>query len=192
MVHRKGDYLGGVRDLEDLRQRCRISEEGCWLWGMSCDKNDGAPMVWVRKADGTHQKMRGRMAAMHLAYGRDPPPKHRAFPRWECCRERTCVNPGHTRLGTITEWWAYIVESGQSKSPAKTAANRRTARARLAKITMDDARAIRGSNESTYALAAKYGIAQSAIWNIQRGRTWREAARGASVFNLGSYAMEGS
>jgi hypothetical protein len=186
MVCRKGDYLGGVRDLEDLRQRCRIDEDkGCWLWGMSCDKNDGAPMVWVRRADGSQVKMRGRMAAMYLSYGRPLPPKHRAFPLWDCCQSKTCVNPGHTTSGTIAEWGDYIRRSGQGKSIVKAAANRLTARTRLAKITMDDAREIRGSNESTYALARKYGIAQSAIWNIQRGRTWREAVRGASVFNLG-------
>jgi hypothetical protein len=184
MVCKTGDYLGGVRDLEDLRKRCRIDEyTNCWLWSMGCDKEDGIPRVWVTMGDGKRRVMRGRKAAIYLSTGRDLPPWHRAFPRLTC-KSKTCVNPGHSRTGTLAEWGEYIAATGKGKSHAKTAANRKTSRTRLAKITLDQAREIRLSDESTYALAAKYGIAQSAIWNIKRGRSWKEHAVGASVFTL--------
>jgi hypothetical protein len=184
MVCKKGDYLGGVRDLEDLRKRCRIDDiSGCWMWSMSCDLKDGLPRVWVVR-NGGPTVMRGRRAAMYLSTGRDLLPNHRAFQRMTC-KSKTCVNPGHTRIGTMEQWGEYIRETGQGRTPAKTAANRKTGRTKLAKITMEQAREIRVSDASTYALAAKYGITQSAIWNIKHGRTWKEHAYGASVFTLG-------
>jgi hypothetical protein len=185
MSHKHGTYLGGVWSVAALRDRCRINDvTGCWLWGMACDRESGSPTMWIRLRQGEEPlRVRGRRGALLLA-GVTIPRGHVAYQTPDC-KSDLCVNPDHCRVGTKAEWGRFIAESGAGKTPAKLAANRKIGREKLAKITMEDAREIRVSNESTYALAKRYGIAQSAIWNIKRGRAWKELAPGASVFTLG-------
>ena len=99
MSHPHGTYLGGIRNLDDLRLRCVVDEDtGCWHWRLS--KCDGVPKVHV-----THPAlprpghiMRGRRAALLLARGRDLPAGHVAYARLTC-QSADCVNPSHCQSG---------------------------------------------------------------------------------------------
>lgn len=185
MSHKHGTYLGGIRTIEDMRQRCRVdSDTGCWHWGLgfSC----GSPKIHFVTPDTKRERgMRGRRVALYLKRGRDLPKKHVAFPG-DGCRSADCVNPSHCTSGNRFALGEYLRRMGLTKTPAKIASAKRAARTYLAKITMDDARAIRASEETTYALAKQYGIAQSAISSIKLGRLWQDTLPQASVFSLGS------
>jgi hypothetical protein len=184
MSHPHGTYLGGVQSVEDLRKRCRIDEvTGCWHWGLARDKSTGGAFVWVRTQEGTKRKMRGRRAAVLLSSGKDLQPGHVAYPRL-FCKSDDCCNPDHSRSGSRKQWGEYLTATGQAKSPAKTASNRAIVRSKLAKLSIEIAREIRLSPESTYALARKYGVAQSCIWSIKQGKAWKEHLPGSSIFAM--------
>jgi hypothetical protein len=178
MSHAEGTYLGGIRTIEDLRIRCRLDDEtGCWHWGMAMVQ--GNPKVHF-VLDGRRLSTRGRKAALLLA-GKEIKPGHVVFAT-RSCKSDDCVNPAHARSADRANHGSYLKATGKAISPAKTAAARKTVLAKLAKITMEDARAIRNSRDPQAKLAEKYGIAQSAIWSIKNNRAWRELAPQASVF----------
>lgn len=178
MSHPHGAYLGGIRTVEDLRQRCRVDEDtGCWHWGLSMCQ--GHPRVHLG-VEGKRFAARGRRAALILA-GTPPKRGHVAFATREC-KSNDCVNPEHARSANRGNHGQYLRSTGLGNSPAKTAAAINSARTHLAKLTMEDARAIRASTESTYALARQFGVAQSCIWSVKAGKSWKEHAPQASVF----------
>jgi hypothetical protein len=67
------------------------------------------------------------------------------------CRNRACVNPDH--LEAVT--------------PAENAQ-----RGAAAKLTPEKVRDIRKSKASIVSLTKKYGVSQTTIYNVMRGRTW--------------------
>ena len=59
MTHAVGTYLGGIRSVADLRERCRIDDEtGCWHWGLAIVR--GVPHVAFVDEDGRRRKGTGR------------------------------------------------------------------------------------------------------------------------------------
>lgn len=182
MSHPKGTYLGGIRTVADLRSRCSVDEyTECWHWQLSMVQ--GAPKVhFVTPDTGKRIGMRGRRAAVYLDKGHNIEMGRSVFAR-AMCKSLDCVNPEHSRAGNRDTMGRALAESGRAKNLlSKRAASTATARRTRAKITMDDARQIRVSDETQAALAKQYGIAQSAIWAIKTGKAWCEHAPNASVF----------
>ena len=124
MSHEEGAYLGGVRDIESLRQRCVIDDiTGCWHWSLSIDK--GAPMMHVRLRDGTRKKMRGRRGAAYLS-GRDLKPGQVAY-ACNGCETLDCCNPNHAKVGNRSQHGKWLAGSGLARNlPSKAAASRKT------------------------------------------------------------------
>ena len=85
-----GRYLGGIRTLDDLMQRCYVSERtGCWHWRLCID--EGGPQVSMVIA-GRRIKARGRRAARLLA---GLPVTRRTVPAGGCTAHDCCY-PQHT------------------------------------------------------------------------------------------------
>jgi hypothetical protein len=177
-----GTYLGGIRDLEDLRQRCRINADtGCWHWSLALVQ--GHPQVhFVAPDTGKRIHQRGPRAAEYLALGHDLPPGHVAWRRtW--CRSRDCVNPGHVTSGPRREFGEHVRKTGVLRGlPQTVAANTHIARTKLAKLTPHQVQEIRDAEGTHAELGRRYGIAASHIGAIRRGEAWREEMRGATVF----------
>lgn len=178
MSTKPGAYLGGIRNLHHLRERCCIDEDtGCWRWSLSCS-SDGTPSVTMH-IGGRRVNQRGRRAALILA-GRMRG-RLLAVP---ACDTHDCVNPDHAkaiaksefhrRIGLSTRGSVAAVKSGQRAIP------------RLAKITMEQAREIRVSGEKSAVLAERYGICKSTVSAIKCGRIWKDVLANASVFSWAS------
>lgn len=71
------------------------------------------------------------------------------------CRNRRCVNPGHLEPVTPTE-------------------NKR--RGQATKLTREQVREIKASSETSTVLGARYGVSDSNIRQIRRGKSWKDIA----------------
>jgi hypothetical protein len=164
MPHATGTYLGGIRTLEDLRQRCVIdAETGCWHWRLSFSQ--GSPRVHLQHPAAAGGRlgvaMRGRRAALLLATGSDLPPGHFAFAR-ACCKADDCVNPAHSRSGNRQQHGEWLRKTGKVKNL-------------LTKSLASD--------EPNQALADRLGVSKFVIYQVRNGRTHVGALPGASVFS---------
>lgn len=91
--------------------------------------------------------------AHRLAYERAKGPIALGAQIDHLCRVRECVNPDHLEVVTQTE----NVRRGNS-----------------AKLTIEEVRAIRASDEKHQVLAERYGVCQSHISRIRSGKSWAD------------------
>ena len=79
------------------------------------------------------------------------------------CDNRACCNPYHLSLGTI-----------QDNSDDKVSRRRQSQGEThgMAKLTLDDAKAIASSEDSYKTLSEKYGVTKTTIWRIKTGSSW--------------------
>lgn len=180
---KEGTYLGGIRTIADLRDRCRITACGCWEWAYSCSSN-GRPSVSML-IDGKRTNMNGRRAALTLATGKVPQRQYLAIPK--DCDNRLCVNPDHARLARTGELRRDMAKNATAAMRAAWTKNGRNQGHRLAKLTPEQVKAIKNSDKSAKELAQEYGMSVSNMHRIRSGRSWREAGSGlaanSSVFN---------
>lgn len=87
------------------------------------------------------------------------------------CDNPSCINLEHLWLGTKEDNWADM----RAKKRHRGGGARGTAQ-HLAKLTDDDVRAIRASDEIQIVLAKRYGVSQTTISNIRCGNTWRHVS----------------
>jgi hypothetical protein len=180
MSHAHGTYLGGIRTVECLRQRSRVDPvTGCWHWGLSLTR--GVPILHcVTPDDGRRIKLRGRRAALYLQRGKDLAKGQIAFARM-CCESDDCVNPEHSRSGNKKAFMAWLVASGRFIKGKTSNANAAAWDKRGRTLTPDMVREIRSTDESTYALAQRFGVSQCAVWLARRGKTHRHVLVGMKV-----------
>jgi hypothetical protein len=189
MSHPAGTYLGGIRTVEDIRQRCRIDREtGCWHWGLAIV--DGSPKVHFVDWNGRRRTCRGRRAAVILDRGKDVPRGYEVFPRL-ICQADDCVNPAHSRIGTRAEVCRYLVQSGKSKNGTK-ARHLREIVSRRRKLTDEQVIELRTSTESTYKLAKRFGVSQYAAWSARVGRSHKLVGVARSAFEWAHQAAGGA
>lgn len=89
------------------------------------------------------------------------------------CEERRCINPEHLFKSTssaIAKKAAKRGAWGGARRAAKIAASKRA----TGKLTIEQAREIRMSDESGPVLALRYGVDKSLINGIKAGRNWKE------------------
>ena len=176
MAHEHGTYLGGIRSLNDLMERCFVDPDtGCWHWRLAKDK--GEPRVWLPEF---RQVFTGRKAAVILS-GRQIGKGQLA---WGTCRSRDCVFPQHIRVGTRAEMGAWQAKRGVLKHNPKTSAAAAANARKASKLSPDAVRAIRASNLPQKELAEMYGVHFSTISKVVLDRSWADAAApNTSVFS---------
>jgi len=90
------------------------------------------------------------------------------------CEEKACINPAHMRATS----WSAVGKTAAKKPGAWKGITRRQriadARRGKMKLTMDQAREIRNSDESGPVLALRYGIDKSMVNRIKVGKAWVE------------------
>lgn len=146
----------------------RIIEDGdCWRW--TAGTVNGHPSATINGRRGALVR-RELFASIH-----GPIPRGRIV---RCiCELPLCVNPAHAMLTTYKavakECGALGLMSGPVRSARIAAVKRASTQA---KISQEDARAIRASDEPGCVLAARYRVAEATISKIRRGRVRREFA----------------
>lgn len=123
-------------------------ETGCWVWSRTICEN-GYGQIYVRRG-GKKKKLRAHRVYYEQSIGPIPDGLHIDH----LCRNRACVNPDHLEAVTQRE------------------NNRRVP---VVKLTLEKAREILSSDDSTRVLAEKYGVSLSTIYEIRAGRRWPDA-----------------
>jgi hypothetical protein len=117
----------------------------CWVWQRKCGR-DGYGEAWCGER-------KQSMKAHRLYYEQHVGPIPAGMHVDHKCQNVACVNPNHLEPSTPLD---------------------NIRRSRHAKLTMEDARAIRLSPKTGVELAAEYGVDKSVISAIRRHRTWKE------------------
>lgn len=178
MAPKKGQRLGGIYELEDLRIRCHIDADcGCWRWRLRLNRAGAAECCLM--LDGKKLDITGRRAALLLAGVKPKPDQPEAMPKPNC-PHIDCVNPAHSQWGNRSERQKGLADRGRWGEPSHYAAIVASARARR-KLDEQHRMAVACSNEPGSVIAARLGVSESLISSIRRGHTLRSAAR--SVFD---------
>lgn len=144
----------------------RTEEIGeCWIWQQGT--TNGYPSMKVKGC--------GCRLVRRIVVELDGRPAQAREPVATTCGEALCVNPAHLARTTIRaiakKAAAAGAFSGKARGAKIAAAKRASAHS---KLTLEQAREIRLSEEAGPALAARYGVNPSLIKSIRAGRVWKD------------------
>jgi hypothetical protein len=178
--------MSGVKSIEDLKDRCYVDEDtGCWHWRMAC--NNGSPRVRVT-VNGKSEMMAGRRAAYMLAYKKAIPSGYKVF-RAAHCKSLDCLSPEHVRAGTKKQEGEVIAKTGRAAGSLQRIVAGQIASRKRAKLTLEQVREIRASDETQKVKAKRYGVTEKMIHLIETGQRWKEMALPtADVFSWAQFA----
>lgn len=152
---------------------------GCWHWTGAIGSH-GYGVI----GNGPHSTITTHRLSWQLAYGRPVPEGLFVLHR---CDNRKCVRPDHLYLGDARQNSADVRERGDTshwdierrKTPElerrRVAALKRGAEHHRsnAKLTEQEAVAVRAAQGSQREIAARFGICQQTVSLIKQGKLWR-------------------
>lgn len=153
-----------MKELID-RVRLHIEEIGdCWEWTGAMQSSAPTPMINYKRKS---QPVR-RLLAQHMG-------KVITGKLVTCkCRNELCVNPDHLLVVTRKRLQEMVSkERKYTSNPVRMRKLADKARAH-GKLTAELAAEIRDADGSQRSIAAQYGVSQSTVSVIKRGRTWRD------------------
>lgn len=198
MTDTRTKSAGGVRTLQDLKDRCRVdTETGCWLWSMATMTSGSSivPVVHLPRDGGDRSKHTTTPAARE-AWKLAGKPLERGQVVWRhVCSVGLCINPAHCRAGTRTEMLAGVAATGRNRGKPERAACNTRARMRMVKPidVVRQAEAMFAAGKLQKEVRAELGLSQKTAAAIRLHRHPHSAGRqllvrGASVFTLGGRA----
>jgi hypothetical protein len=147
------------------RVRLHIEEIGdCWEWTGAMQSNAPTPTINYKKKVMPVRRL--------LAQEMGKPITGKLV---TCkCRNELCVNPDHLLVVTRKRLQEMISkERKYTSNPVRM--QKLAAKARQhSKLTLELAAEIREADGSQREIAARYGVSQSTVSVIKRGRTWRD------------------
>lgn len=129
---------------------------GCWLW---TGPKDGKGYGMFRAGEKTRRAHRFSYALYVGVIPENMLVCHR-------CDTPACVNPAHLFIGTSRDNAEDREQKGRGVRPSGEAHHN-------AKLTMEQAKAIRADNRKQREIAADYGISQHAVWAVKQNKVWR-------------------
>lgn len=158
---RRGELLGHPNIIRGvpmawLQEHVNYPGKGCLIWPFARD-GDGYARI---KKDG-HDSPAHRVM-LEIVCGPPQTDQHQAA--HNCGRGPDgCVNPTHLRWATRQENWADRIGHGTDMRGEKHP---------LAKLSADAVREIRAGRESQSRTASRYGVSQTLVYAIRRGKAW--------------------
>lgn len=134
--------------------------DGCWIWSGHIDALGYGRFRIAGVTDRAHR------AAWFFSNGRIPTGMeicHR-------CDNPSCVRPQHLFLGTHQENMDDMRLKGRSAPQVNDYRGTRNPRARL---TEQQARHVKYSNDRVCDLAAQFGVPRETLYSIRNGKNWR-------------------
>jgi hypothetical protein len=134
-----------------------ISPCGCWLWNRYIAPQ-GYGEIWING-----EKHSSHRASWIIHHGAIP----------DCawvlhkCDVRHCVNPAHLFLGTPAD------NSADMVSKKRQALREKNAASKLTSEQSEEIKKMLALGWKQRDIARKYGVSQSSICHISRGRTWK-------------------
>lgn len=178
MSVKSGSHIGGIRDLEDLRQRSRIDDEtGCWV--VQAGRSRGRVCLWLAVAQCS---LPLTTAMSWLMTGKGPTDGKLWIPT---CGNKACGNPAHRKLGSRGQL-AKLVRP--RLEPAQRAKIQRSHLRRSPHYSPERHAEILASSETGRELAKRLGMSPSTVSRVRRGETWSAAMVGSSVFTFAAAA----
>lgn len=150
-----------------------VKGDGCWTWtGQRHGRGYGKFRAKIHGGSLAHR------ASWFFTHGAIPP----GLVVMHTCDNRICVRPDHLQLGTQADNMADMGRKGRAVGPPRGSSPPPPKHSMpgetnpSAKLTADDARAIRASVGVTQrVLARRYGVGETTIARIQRGTRWATA-----------------
>lgn len=134
---------------------------GCWLW-MGGTVSDGYGWFW----DGKRGMGAHRFAAI-ISFGSIP----KGMEVCHRCDNPPCVNPAHLFIGTRQD----NVRDREQKNRGGAPRGDAHPMARLRATDVEDIKTLRAEGMEMEEIAARYGVSDTSIYNVLKGRTWRRA-----------------
>lgn len=149
--------------IEDVWRRidCSGGADACWPWTGYCAPKGYGQVGW-----------QGKLALVHRLIAAHSIGPVEGLVVMHTCDNPGCCNPDHLEIGTHADNCADKMEKGRWRSPR---VNKRGESHPRTKLVEDDIFAIRSLREEgmTYsALGEMFGVDQSTIGGIIKGKTW--------------------
>jgi hypothetical protein len=155
-----------MRTLEEIRERCVITEDGHWLWRGSLRVDGRANIYAPDYTKGGMSVQSGPRAVWHCHTGQPIPAGFRAY---GTCDERACCNPKCIACTSEADFGKWLVKKGKYKGKVRRIlANRAILRAR-SKLTPALIDEIRVSPEAGIVVAQRLGLSPSVVSKVRRG-----------------------
>lgn len=90
------------------------------------------------------------------------------------CLSRNCVEPSHIVQRDKKQHAKHMSLSPNRNETARIAKMTATSRKTRAKITIDQAREARASEEAHHVIAARFGVSRGIVTRIRAGTAWKE------------------
>lgn len=138
-----------------------IDEKGCWIWGRTTSEGYGCMTV-------SRRTVRVPRLVLALTLGKDIADVVETCHR---CDTPLCVNPEHLFEGTHGDNVRDAVQKGRARPPVgPVRAGEQNPAAKLSDADVVEIRAALARGERQHAIAARYGVSQSAVSNIKLGK----------------------
>lgn len=145
--------------------------------------NGKTPVVYVPRGyvlpEWGQYRQSARVVLWALAHGERPPLGHVLR---TCCGNDWCVRVEHMRPISRANAPKEQARRGEFSTPTSSAAAIARARSRRTKLSVESAREIRESAQTSAELAARFGVSKATVTAVRRGALWPETTRAASVF----------
>lgn len=144
---------------DDFIRQVEPMPSGCWHWTGFINYNGYGKF-----------SINGAVVRAHrYSYERHKGPIPSGLFVCHSCDNRQCVNPDHLWLGTHADNLADMKAKGRGSRLATVHSETH----HLAKLTNEQARAIRLDSRPTVKIAKEYSVSAGTVLSIKNGRTWK-------------------
>lgn len=183
MPIKKGQRLGGVYSLDDLKTRIEIDEfTDCWHLLKANGQRFTGPRATIWYAPKRRTMLSVYVTWLLANPGKSIPKGKIAYRTCSCF---DCVNPDHIRIGTRADLGAAVRKNGSQRTIAKINCAITNSR-KHAKISEETKTVIAKSDKTVKQLSEEYGISTRYIRTIQS--KWN--AKNSPFAQLYNFAMK--